>query len=33
LSRTLETVLAKRPSRVIIDSAPAYPFKEKRRAA
>jgi basic amino acid/polyamine antiporter, APA family len=32
LSRTLEVVLAKRPCRVIIDSAPAYPF-ERRRAA
>jgi APA family basic amino acid/polyamine antiporter len=33
LSKTLETVLGKRPSRVIIDSAPAYPFEEGRHAA
>jgi APA family basic amino acid/polyamine antiporter len=33
LSKTLETVLGKRPCRVIIDSAPAYPFEEGRHAA
>jgi APA family basic amino acid/polyamine antiporter len=33
LSKTLETVLGKRPSRVIIDSAPAYPFEKGRKAA
>jgi APA family basic amino acid/polyamine antiporter len=33
LSKTLETVLGKRPCRVIIDSAPAYPFEEGRQAA
>jgi basic amino acid/polyamine antiporter, APA family len=33
LSKTLETVLGKRPSRVIIDSAPAYPFERGRKAA
>jgi basic amino acid/polyamine antiporter, APA family len=33
LSKTLETVLGKRPCRVIIDSAPAYPFSAKHRAA
>jgi basic amino acid/polyamine antiporter, APA family len=33
LSRTLEVVLAKRPSRVIIDSAPAYPLTVEKAAA
>jgi APA family basic amino acid/polyamine antiporter len=33
LSKTLETVLGKRPCRVIIDSAPAYPFEGARQAA
>jgi APA family basic amino acid/polyamine antiporter len=33
LSRTLETVLGKRPCRVIIDSAPARPLKPAERAA
>jgi APA family basic amino acid/polyamine antiporter len=33
LSKTLETVLGKRPSRVIIDSTPATPFEEVSRAA
>jgi APA family basic amino acid/polyamine antiporter len=33
LSRTLEIVLGKRPCRVIIDSAPAYPFERVRPAA
>jgi APA family basic amino acid/polyamine antiporter len=33
LSKTLEIVLAKRPCRVIIDSAPAYPFREAKHAA
>jgi basic amino acid/polyamine antiporter, APA family len=33
LSRTLEIVLEKRPSRVIIDSAPAVPFERYREAA
>jgi APA family basic amino acid/polyamine antiporter len=33
LSKTLETVLGKRPCRVIVDSAPAYPFHAKHRAA
>jgi APA family basic amino acid/polyamine antiporter len=33
LNKTLETVLGKRPCRVIIDSAPAYPFERVRRAA
>jgi basic amino acid/polyamine antiporter, APA family len=33
LSKTLETVLGKRPCRVIIDSAPANPFEEGRQAA
>jgi len=33
LSKTLETVLGKRPCRVIIDSAPAYPFEEGSKAA
>jgi APA family basic amino acid/polyamine antiporter len=32
LSRTLEIVLAKRPSRVIIDSAPAYPLTAEKVA-
>jgi hypothetical protein len=33
LNKTLETVLGKRPCRVIIDSAAAYPFERIRRAA
>jgi APA family basic amino acid/polyamine antiporter len=33
LNRTLETVLGKRPSRVIIDSEPAQPFRRTRQAA
>jgi basic amino acid/polyamine antiporter, APA family len=33
LSRTLETVLGKRPCRVIIDSAAAHPFTGRRVAA
>jgi len=33
LNKTLETVLGKRPCRVIIDSAAAYPFERVRRAA
>jgi len=33
LSRTLEVVLAKRPCRVIIDSAPAYPLTTEQAAA
>ena len=32
LSKTLEVVLAKRPSRVIIDSAPAYPLAAQKAA-
>jgi basic amino acid/polyamine antiporter, APA family len=32
LSRTLEVVLAKRPCRVIIDSAPAYPLTTEKAA-
>ena len=32
LNRTLEIVLAKRPCRVIIDSAPAYPLITKEAA-
>jgi APA family basic amino acid/polyamine antiporter len=32
LSRTLEVVLAKRPCRVIIDSAPAYPLATEKAA-
>jgi len=32
LSRTMEVVLAKRPSRVIIDSAPAYPLTTEQAA-
>jgi APA family basic amino acid/polyamine antiporter len=33
LSKTLEVVLGKRPCRVIIDSAPARPLREAKRAA
>ena len=33
LNRTLEIVLAKRPCRVIIDSAPAYPLMTREAAA
>jgi APA family basic amino acid/polyamine antiporter len=30
LSKTLEVVLAKRPCRVIVDSVPAKPLRERR---
>jgi hypothetical protein len=33
LSPTLSVVLAKRPARVIIDSAPAYPLTQATKAA
>jgi len=32
LSKTLETVLGKRPCRVIVDSAPARPLREAERS-
>jgi APA family basic amino acid/polyamine antiporter len=32
LNKTLEVVLAKRPTRVIVDSVPAKPLRERRPA-